>query len=150
MYAIIRLKAARNAWYWAVHLRRSGKMYYRRFYDLKHQGTKNALAAAIAWRNCIAGQNVFTIRKFHTQRRSNNRSGVAGVHFLRNERQPRGVWQSKIKLPDGRKITKSFSVHKFGRREAFEHAVAARAGMLELIEDRPYLEHPFAKRLART
>jgi hypothetical protein len=31
MYAISRLKAARSAWYWVVHLRRRGKLHYKRF-----------------------------------------------------------------------------------------------------------------------
>jgi hypothetical protein len=35
MYAITRLKAARDAWYWAVHLKRRGKLHSKRFYDLK-------------------------------------------------------------------------------------------------------------------
>ena len=32
MYAIIRLKAALKAWYWAVHFKRRGKLYYKLFY----------------------------------------------------------------------------------------------------------------------
>lgn len=51
-------------------------------------------------------------------------------------------------LPDGRRVHKTFSVRKFGRRRALEHAVAARANMLLLVEDRPYLKHPTAKRFA--
>jgi len=133
VYAITRLKAARNAWYWAVHFRRRGQTHYRRFYDLKHGGEKKALAAAITWRDRnLATAKILTYREFHAQRRSNNTSGVVGVHLVKSARQPSGAWQAKIKLPDGRKITKS-SVLKFGRKEAFERAVAARAEMLALI-----------------
>ncbi len=149
MYAITRLKAARNAWYWAVHFRRRGRIHYKRFYDLKHGGEKKALAVAVAWRDRqLAQTKILTYREFHAQRRSNNTSGVAGVHFVKSAAQPNGAWQAKIKLPDGRKITKSFAVLKFGRRQAFEHAVAARLSMLALIDDRPYLYHATARKFA--
>ena len=149
IYAITRLKAARNAWYWAVHFRRRGKMHFKRFYDLKHGGSKQVLAAAKAWRDRnLAKTKTFTHREFHAQRRSNNTSGVPGVHFVKSARQPSGAWQAKIKLPDGRKITKSFSVLKFGRKGAFKRATAARADMLTLIDEQPYLYDETAKQFA--
>lgn len=40
VYAITRLKAALSAWYWAVKFKRRGKLYSKRFYDLKHGGSK--------------------------------------------------------------------------------------------------------------
>lgn len=124
-------------------------MHYKRFYDLKHGGSKPALAAAIAWRDRrLQRTKVLTFRDFHAQRRSNNTSGIAGVHFVKSIAQPLGAWQAKIKLPDGRKITKSFSVLKFGNRAAFKRAAAARDAMLALIDERPYLRHPTAKRFA--
>ncbi len=148
-YAIGRRKAARNAWYWVVSFGRRGQLHYRRFYDLQHGGSQQALAAALAWRDReLAAVAILTFREFHAQRRSNNTSGVPGVHFLCTTRQPDGAWQAKIKLPDGTKLTKSFSVRKFGNKEAFERAVAARDEMLVLVGDRPYLHDPVAKRLA--
>ncbi len=149
LYAIGRLKAARNAWYWVVNFARRGETHYMRFYDLKHGGADKALAAAVAWRDRqLAATRALTYREFHAQRRSNNTSGVPGVHFLKNARQPEGIWQAKIKLPDGRKVTKMFSVHKFGAEQAFKHAVAARGELLALVDDRPYLYHPTAKQFA--
>jgi hypothetical protein len=67
-----------------------------------------------------------TFREFHQQKRSNNRSGVPGVHFLKTRRQPQGAWQEKIKLPNGGKITKTFSVRKFlsGRYCQGKHPIA--------------------------
>ena len=149
IYAIARLKAARNAWYWAVHFRRRGRLYHKRFYDLKHGGSETAFAMAKAWRDrTLAKAKILTHREFHVQRRSNNTSGVPGVHLVKSARQPSGAWQAKIKLPDGRKITKSFSILKFGRKEAFRRATAARADMLALIDERPYLYDDTAKRFA--
>jgi hypothetical protein len=126
VYAIIRLKARLSAWSWSVSFSRRGRRYHKRFYNRKHGGSKKALATAIAWRDRqLARTRVLTYREFHQQRRSNNRSGVAGVHFLTSPRQPSGAWQAKTKLPNGKKITKSFSVRKFGKREAFRRAVKA-------------------------
>jgi hypothetical protein len=149
VYAISRLQAKQGTWYWAVHFQRRGTFYYKRFYEPKHGGSKKALAAAIAWRDRqLAKAKALTYREFHQQVRSNNRSGVPGVHFLKSERQPEGIWQAKLRLHNGRKITKTFSVRKFGRREAFARAVAARAQMLARVEDRLYLYHPTAKKFA--
>ena len=128
---------------------RRGKHYFRTFPDLKHGGETRSRAAALAWRDRQLGSAAaLTFREFHQMRRSNNTSGVPGVHFLRTAAQPRGLWQAKIKLPDGRKIHKSFSVLRLGERGAFRHAVAARARLLDLIPDRLYLYHPTAKGFA--
>lgn len=149
MYAITRLKAAKNAWYRVVHLRRRGTTHYKRFYDLKHGGSRKALAAALKWRDqVLATTQALTFREFHAQRRSNNTSGVAGVHFLRSVAQPLGMWQARIKLANGQKVHRGFSVRKFGERQAFKRAVAARLKLLELVPDRPYLKHATAKKFA--
>ncbi len=149
MYAINRLKAAKSAWYWAVHIRRRGKVYFRRFYDLKLGGARKALAAAVQWRDgVLANTRVLTFREFHARRRSNNTSGVPGVHFVKGVRQPLGSWQAKIRLAGGRKVHRSFSVRKFGSRQAFRLAVAARERLLELVADRPFLYSRTAKRFA--
>lgn len=149
MYAVTRLKVAKNAWCWRINFRRRRKTYSRGFHDLKYGGSKKALAAALAWRDrTLKRAGVLSFREFHAHRRSNNTSGVAGVHFLTSERQPKGAWQAKIKLADGRKVTKSFGVARFGERSAFKRAIAARADMLALIDNRPYLHHPTAKKFA--
>ena len=149
MYAITRLKAARNAWYWAVHFRRRGTLYFKRFYDLKCGGSMQARAAAIAWRDeQIAQSEVMTLRDFHAQRRSNNTSGVPGVHLVKSARQPDGAWQAQVTLPDGHTVHRSFSIRKFGHTEAFDLAVKARTKLLELVDDRAYLKHPAGKQMA--
>ena len=149
MYAITRAKKAKNAWYWRVTFSRRRTHYSRTFYDLKHGGPAKARAAAITWRDRQLKQaGVLTVREFCAYRRSNNTSGVAGVHFLTSARQPLGLWQAKIKLPDGRKVTKGFSVKKFGRRPAFNLAVAARTQLLKLLGEQPYLYSSTAKKFA--
>lgn len=45
-------------------------------------------------------------------------------------------------------MTRSLSVRKLERRAAFARAVAARAEMLAMVDDRPYLYDAAGKRLA--
>lgn len=149
MYAIRRHRAAVNAWCWVVNFRRRGTMHSKRFYDITCGSSKKALAKAIAWRDQqLQRTKIMTAAEFHQLRRSNNRSGAPGVHFHKTPRQPRGFWQATIRFQDGKRIAKSFSVRKLGRREAFARAVAARAEMLATVEDRPYLYDAVAKRFA--
>ena len=138
-----------NAWCWFVPFRRRGKRYEKRFYDLSLGGSAAAKAAAVAWRDAqLETIDALSMRDFHAQVRSNNTSGVPGVHFIKTAQQPLGVWQAKIKLPDGRKVHKSFSVRRCGYDEAYALAVKARAELLQLIDDSPYLNHRVAKRKA--
>ncbi|MDZ4251363.1 MAG: AP2 domain-containing protein [Sulfuritalea sp.] len=149
MYAIHRRRAAIKAWYWRVNFRRRGKLYAKTFYDLTCGGSQAAKAQAIAWRDeQLAAIKALSLLEFHQQRRSNNLSGVPGVHFHKTPAQPVGFWQANIKCNDGKRVAKSFSVRKYGEREAFRLAVAARSELLTQIEDRPYLYHAMAKRLS--
>jgi len=151
MYAIRRHQATIKAWCWRVRFSRCGKHYAKSFYDLACGGAKAAKAQAIAWRDeQLVAIKALTMRDFHQQKRSNNISGVAGVHFHKTSAQPLGFWQAKIKPKNGKRVAKSFSVLKFGEREAFRLAVAARSDLLAKIKDRPYLYHPLAKRLSRS
>ena len=150
MYAIRRHRAAVKAWCWRVRFGRRGKMYSKTFYDLVCGGSKAAKAQAIAWRDeQLANIPALTLAEFHAQRRSNNQSGVPGVHFHKTTRQPLGFWQAKIRFQDGKSRAKAFSVRLHGYEEAFNLAVAARSELLADVENRPFLHHPVAKRLSR-
>lgn len=150
MYAIQRYRAAIKAWYWRVNFRRQGKSYSKTFYDLTCGGSTEAKAAAIAWRDeQLAAIKALTLVDFHQQKRSNNLSGVPGVHFHKTPAQPVGFWQANIKTNDGKRAAKSFSVRKYGEREAFRLAVAARSELLAKVENRPYLYHAVAKRFSK-
>ncbi len=150
MYAITRHRAAVKAWCWRVRFSRRGRMYSKSFYDLTCGGSKEAKAAAIAWRDAqLTNLSALTLVEFHAQRRSNNQSGVPGVHFHKTTRQPLGFWQAKIKAGGGKSVTKSFSVRQHGDQEARRLAVAARSELLAAVENRPFLHHAVAKRLSR-
>lgn len=149
MYAIKRLQAGTGTWYWVVNFSRRGVHHYRRFYDPKHGGSDAARLAAIAWRDeKLAVAKVLGVLEFCQHKRSNNSSGVPGVHFLTPPVQPEGIWQAKLKLADGTRWTKTFSVRKHGYDRAYTLAVAARREMLRNAEDRPYVYDPLAKRFA--
>jgi hypothetical protein len=148
MYALSHLQAAIGTWYWCVTFRRAGKEYRRTFADIKHGGSAMARQAAMAWRKKqLAKVAALTIVAFCQQQRSNNTSGVPGVHFLRPERQPLGIWQARIKM-EGKAKHKTFSVLKHGYQRAYELAVAARNEMLADADDRLYLKDRTALRLA--
>lgn len=150
MYAIRRHRAAVKAWCWRVRFSRRGVMYSKTFYDLACGGSKKAKAQAIAWRDAQLAQiEALTMVEFHERQRSNNASGVPGVHFHKTTRQPLGFWQAKIRFHDGKSRAKAFSVRLHGNEEAFRLAVAARTELLEKVESRAFLHHPVAKRLSR-
>ena len=150
MYAIRRHRAAIKAWCWRVRFSRRGVMYAKTFYDRACGGSKEAKAQAIAWRDAqLAELQALTLVEFHKHQRSNNVSGVPGVHFHKTPRQPLGFWQAKIRFHDGTSVTKSFSVLKFGDKDAYRLAVAARSELLARVKNGPYLHHPVAKQLAR-
>jgi hypothetical protein len=150
MYAISRVEVKSGIWCWAVQFRRRGKPYYKSFYDMGRGGSRKALRAAIAWRNQqLARTRPLSFREFRQVKRSDNRSGEVGVIFQRQPRMLAGFWQARLKLPNGKQLTRSFGVRKYGKREAFRRAVEARAELLLLVEDRPYIQHPTAKRIAR-
>jgi hypothetical protein len=150
MYAIRRHLAAIKAWCWRVRFSRRGKVYSKSFYDLSCGGSKEAKAQAIAWRDAqLATIEALTLLDLHKQKRSNNVSGVPGVHFLKTDRQPLGFWQAKIKVGGGKSTTKSFSVRQYGGDEARRLAVDARSELLANVDNRAFLHHPVAKRLSR-
>ena len=112
-------------------------------------GVAAALATAITWRDRAVRGPTLSLREFHAKVRTVNRSGVSGVQKYFKASLPEGWWQARIKLADGREKTRSFSIQKYGDAEAFRRAVAARKELLRLVEDRPYLNSPAAKHLAR-
>lgn len=148
-YAISRLRSTGGFAYWAVHFRRRGRSYYRSFYDLRRGGARKALADAIAWRDRqLRSVGALTKREFRDILRSDNRSGVPGVQFIRPGSQPLGSWQARMRVSDGKTIAKTFAVGTHGERGAFRLAVAARRRMVESVEERLFLHSATARRIA--
>ena len=146
LYAITRTEPKPGIWCWTVLFRRRGKAHIKAFYELKLGGSEKALAAAIKWRDAqLAKTQTLSQREFHQLVRSNNHSGVPGVQFIKPTNQPQGSWQARLKQPDGKELTRTFAVLKYGYEGAFKLAVAARSELLGLVEDKPFLHHPTAK-----
>lgn len=145
-YALIRLQAQTGTWYWAVHFKRRGKLHYRRFYEPKHGGNAGARKAAVAWRDGqLAEVEPLGKLEFCQQLRSNNTSGVPGVHFLVSRTQPLGYWQARLKLAGQTARYKAFSVRKYGEQRAYKLAVQARQRMLAQADNDPYLYAELAR-----
>lgn len=149
MYALARLQDKPGNWCWRVNFRRRGEFHYKSFYDRKLGGAEQALAAALAWRDArLAQTSTLSKREFHQLSRSTNSSGVPGVQFIRPKNQPLGSWQARLKLPNGKELTRTFAVLKYGDKGAFALAVAARTDFLGLVEDAPFLHSPAAREFA--
>lgn len=147
MYAISHIEAKPGIWCWAVSFRRRGKAYNRHFYYASRGlSKKEALTEAVAWRDRqLSRVRALSKREFCQIVRKSNHSGVPGVYFLHPKNHRNGVWQAQVRMPGGDKLTKTFSVHKYGAGPAFERAVRARNQMLKRVEDLPYLSHVTAK-----
>ena len=142
-------RPTKGTWYWAVDFSRHGEHCYRRFYEPMHGGSEAARAAAVAWRDeRLVEVKALGILEFCRKKRTNNRSGEPGVHFLTPPAQPEGIWQAKLKLANGTGATRTFSVRKHGHQAAYEMAVAARHEMLRQARDRPYVHDALARQLA--
>ena len=147
LYAISRLKARVNAWYWSVHLRRRGVRYHKSFFDGKYGGAAEARAAAVAWRDSMCAKlGETSLREFLAKKRSSNRSGMSGVRFSRPPGRPDGRWEAILKRTGRGATVKSFSVRKYGEKQAFDRAVAARIAMLDTLA---YGLHPSYSRAAK-
>lgn len=106
---------------WYARVRFNGKTHTKYFADRAHGGTDAALRKALRWRNSKERE----VGKPRTDRvvagRSRrNRSGVPGVFRMRSQYVV--AW-----TPSPGKLVREFvSIPKFGRKEAFERAIALR------------------------
>ena len=149
MYAIAKRQYPTGTWFFKVHFQRAGKLYQHRFSETTHGSLAKALKAAVTWRDGqLASAQTLSVKAFCAFKRSNNSSGVAGVHFLKSLKQPQGLWQAKLKIGGGKYKSKNFSVLLHGNHAAYEMAVAARLEMLSHAKDAPYVYDEVAKRLA--
>jgi len=144
-YAIHRLQAGKQAWYYLVSFARNGATISKRFYDGRHGGQEGAYRAAVAWRDeQLRTVPALSVKDFCELRRSNNASGRPGVTFATPARQPEGIWQAKLRVKGSPTRCKSFSVKEYGYGRALELATAARAAMLAELGSVPYLHDPLA------
>ena len=142
---------------WHVCRTRNGKLYAKRFSDLKYGGREKAKALAIIYRNQL-NKELDAIPKGTPKRRvvastANNKTGEMGVSRI-IKTGPNGTkhecylahWSSK---EEGQRSA-SFAVPKYGEEKAFKMAVAHRRKMMREIlgqtEYRKYLKEMRGKK----
>ncbi len=132
----------RNTHGWRVSLRRYGKMLVENFPDKKYGDRKRALKLAQQYRDELLGKFPPISRREVCQvRRSNNKSGISGVctyaksYTLRDGtiRETR-YWEASWPGDEGKNISISFSVSKYGEELARSMAIRARIRGLEEVE----------------
>jgi hypothetical protein len=119
---------------WNVNIRRGRKTFRKRFSDSKHGSEDGALTAAKAWRDEMERLHPRLDRKARLARPSKaNSSGVKGVFQQFTPRlladgstRVSTFWTAKTPTWVKPERTRSFSIDKYGEREAFRMAVEAR------------------------
>ena len=123
---------AKHAFGWFVRVAFQGEMHQRFFSDIAHKGKIASLKAAIAWRNRTERE----LGKPRTERTvailsPRNRSGVIGVRrtakaMTRDGRKMGPVYEVCWFPKRGVVRRTSFSILKYGEREAFRRACELR------------------------
>jgi hypothetical protein len=129
---------------WLVHFERAGSVYEDHFNDRGDR--QSALWRAITWRDWVEAR-LPKRRKFQ-RRHVRNNTGVVGV-LLVTQRSRRGTLLTYAVAhwteASGRKRKRSFSVLKYGKREALARAKRIRLDVLaEML--RPEIEGEFRAR----
>ena len=123
---------AKHAYGWFVRVAFQGEMHQRFFSDVAHKGRRASLKAAIVWRNRTERK----LGKPRTERKvailsPRNRSGVVGVRrtakaMTRDGSKMGPVYEVCWFPKPGVVRRTSFSILKYGEREAFRRACALR------------------------
>jgi hypothetical protein len=131
--------AKKRAYGWLVRVAFHNQMHQKFFSDAAHGGRRAALKAAILWRNRTEKK----LGKPRTERKiamptARNTSGVMGIRLTTKAMTRDGSKHGPVYevwwFPKPGVIRKtSFSIYKYGRREAFRRALALRqAGEKEM------------------
>jgi len=123
---------AKHAYGWFVRIAFQGEMHQQFFSDIAHKGKRASLKAAITWRNRTERK----LGKPRTERTvamlsPRNRSGVVGVRrtakaMTRDGSKMGPVYEVCWFPKPGVVRRTSFSILKYGEREAFRRACALR------------------------
>lgn len=128
---------------WKVALRRKNKEMHKYFTDTVHGGTAQALVAAIAWRDEIEAKHSNASYAIWRRERipPTNTTGLVGVYRGINPKKRDGrvieyyYWQGYWSGVDGKRISRTFSINKFGEEAAKDLAICARReGMAQIVK----------------
>lgn len=124
---------------WLVRVQRRNRSHHRYFSDLIHGGKRQALVAAMAYRETLLQTLPGLTRKEICRiRKKNNRSGVSGVsrHEApgRTPTSPRtAFWLAQWPIGDGRAKRRKFGVKRYGEQGAYLRALQARRAALAAL-----------------
>lgn len=131
-----------------VSINRNRKMFQKSFSEKRCGGAENAMKLAQAWRDAIVSKHPpMSLMSFCSILRSNNTSGVVGIH--RTTKRHRGksgrvsehsYWQARIPKADGTNCVRYFSVKTFGEDGAKKLAIDARKQGISALKDVPFRE----------
>jgi hypothetical protein len=134
--------AKKNAYGWLVRVAFRGKLHSKFFSDLAHKGRRKALKAAIAWRNKTEKELGKPRSDRHVPTMTPSReTGVVGIRLTnksmtRDGRKVGPVYEVSWAPSPGVMRRTSFSITKFGEREAFGRAYAFRKEKERLVYGR--------------
>jgi hypothetical protein len=115
---------------WKVSLTRNGVVFYKHFGFRMHQGEAAALLRAQTWRDGVVKKHPPKLRREMAQvPRSNNTSGIPGVRCATGPDGMPRYWHAETALAPGKKLTKCFSVGRYGA-DAKQLAIAERQRQL--------------------
>lgn len=140
-YAIRRIERNGHT-LWQVRFMRNGKVFSGSFTDSHYGGREAAFQAAQAYRNQALLENPPQSKHLVRQRKRKGAPGMAGVfRSVRKDKHGKEIviWRAVTRLPNGRYLSRSFYVSRYGEERAQQLAEHERLKHLAEIEDRPYL-----------
>lgn len=119
---------------WWVRVMRNNKTFSRFFNDNKYDGRDKALEKAKQYRDKMEQENEgFVGLGYHPFKSQRNTSGIVGIHKRQstNVRKSGKIytyyfWCAQWRNLSGKRVTKSFSISKYGEAEALRLALEAR------------------------
>ena len=125
---------------WVVTLQRKGAILVKRFSDGVYGGKREALKAAVEYRDSfLALDKPFDHQIWiRTRLRKNNKSGIPGVHRYEimdngNAEKTRACWIAAWTDEHGATRHRKFSVARYGEQQAKELAIAEREYQLNRV-----------------
>lgn len=118
---------------WEVRIQRKGQKTGKFFSDSRYGGKRAALSAAKKYRDKVeARHEKYTVEELAEYPSKRNSSGTVGIR-LHRQIDRRGdyeyhywYWVAQWTDAEGRRRTRSFSIHQYGDDEAYEMACEAR------------------------
>ena len=148
LHHIYRLDYAKTYRAWVVRWQALGKVTLRNFNDRHYGSKKQALAAAIRFRDTVLKKQHLAAEGLwrRSLKRRTNVSGIVGVgKYVRRHRKDGRLyvyhyWQAQW-YADGKHHRRRFRIAKFGAKRAKELAIRARAAALREIYGPLYQEN---------